>query len=59
MLKDIIATIISAPIKIVNIPIKAAEATLKASIGEKVEYEYNSLDNIASVIKESVKELFQ
>jgi len=53
----VISKIIAAPIRIVNVPVKATKAVLDAMISEPVRYEKNAVDDIADVVEKSVKKI--
>lgn len=48
--------LIAAPIRLLNVPVKAAKACLDASMAEPIRYEKNALDDIADIVEKSVDE---
>lgn len=58
MIGVIVGKIIAAPIRIINVPVKAAKAVLDMAIGEPVTYEDNAMDDIADVVEKSTRRIF-
>lgn len=58
MIGVIVGKIIAAPIRIINVPVKAAKAVLDMVIGEPVTYEDNAMDDIADVVEKSTRRIF-
>jgi hypothetical protein len=58
MFGGLLGKLVSAPIRIVNIPIKVAKATGDFMCGEtNVRVEDNTLDNIADSVEKSAKKI--
>lgn len=59
MFEELLAGLVAAPIRIINVPVKATKAVLDASMGDPVELEDNVLDEIADVVADAVKDIFE
>jgi len=57
MLGKLIGKIIAAPIRVVNIPVKATKAVFDVMCDEPVEFEENALDGIADVVEETARKV--
>ncbi|RKY08444.1 MAG: hypothetical protein DRP56_04115 [Planctomycetota bacterium] len=57
MFGKLIAKVVTAPIRIANIPIKATTAAFDVLCDEPVSAQNNAIDDIADVVEDSVRKV--